>query len=88
MNLPKTIALGFLLSQTIVHCQADSLSRSVDYYGVNLPVEERRSVGSDMVTIVMGGKAFLVSLPEASRQVALRYLSDNRLSNLIQTSDV
>jgi len=61
-------ALGIRLSH------AEPESATLVYHAVPLRVEEKLSAGGDLLKVVLLGEAFLVSVPEAPRQVALRYL--------------
>lgn len=53
---------------------AEPESATLTYHGVSLSVDEKLSAGGDLLKVVLLGEAFLVSVPEAPRQVALRYL--------------
>jgi hypothetical protein len=67
---------------------AERESTTVVYHGVSLGVEERLSAGGDLLKVVLAGEAFLVSVPEAPRQVALRYLTRPELSTRLSGQEI
>ena len=78
----RILTCAFVLSSTqaSLPVHADRQSPVVLYHGARLAVEERTSAGGDLVKLVVGGQAFLVSESDAPRQVVLRYLAQDDLS--------
>lgn len=61
-------------------CIAQNQASTVHYHGVSLAVDQRISAGGDLLKVVLAGEAFLVSEGDAPRQIALRYLTHEKLT--------
>lgn len=85
---PIRLATALCVIFSAVLAVAEDLIGSLSYYSVKLPISASVAVGGDLLKIDLARESFLVSESKAPREVALKYLNNKELRDLLSNSDL
>jgi hypothetical protein len=85
---PIRLATALCVIFSAVLAVAEDPIGSLSYYSVKLPISASVAVGGDLLKIDLARESFLVSESKAPREVALRYLNNKELRDLLSNSDL